>query len=114
MVGYQSESFYFQQVDMMKEALEKLQLNLVEMKDEHATLDGGDVLFTGIFILTFSYPKLFLMPGLYYLTVGVFVLFCFVLITKGKMLTAGNLENTGGIWKILESTKENKVKMTFH
>ncbi|XP_045334055.1 N(G),N(G)-dimethylarginine dimethylaminohydrolase 1 isoform X2 [Leopardus geoffroyi] len=34
-------------VDMMKEALEKLQLNLVEMKDENATLDGGDVLFTG-------------------------------------------------------------------
>ncbi|XP_032466532.1 N(G),N(G)-dimethylarginine dimethylaminohydrolase 1 isoform X1 [Phocoena sinus] len=35
------------QVDMMKEALEKLQLNVVEMKDENATLDGGDVLFTG-------------------------------------------------------------------
>ncbi|MEJ1276910.1 hypothetical protein NN561_007822 [Cricetulus griseus] len=35
------------QVDMMKEALEKLQLNIVEMKDENATLDGGDVLFTG-------------------------------------------------------------------
>ncbi|XP_032280619.1 N(G),N(G)-dimethylarginine dimethylaminohydrolase 1 isoform X1 [Halichoerus grypus] len=35
------------EVDMMKEALEKLQLNLVEMKDENATLDGGDVLFTG-------------------------------------------------------------------
>ncbi|XP_010858625.1 PREDICTED: N(G),N(G)-dimethylarginine dimethylaminohydrolase 1 isoform X2 [Bison bison bison] len=33
--------------DMMKEALEKLQLNIVEMKDENATLDGGDVLFTG-------------------------------------------------------------------
>ncbi|CAH6777160.1 Ddah1 [Phodopus roborovskii] len=32
---------------MMKEALEKLQLNIVEMKDENATLDGGDVLFTG-------------------------------------------------------------------
>lgn len=31
----------------MKEALEKLQLNIVEMKDENATLDGGDVLFTG-------------------------------------------------------------------
>lgn len=50
---------------MMKEALEKLQLNLVEMKDENATLDGGDVLFTGILVLTFSYPKLFLIPGLY-------------------------------------------------
>uniref|UniRef100_A0A5F9C3S3 Dimethylarginine dimethylaminohydrolase 1 n=1 Tax=Oryctolagus cuniculus TaxID=9986 RepID=A0A5F9C3S3_RABIT len=35
------------EVDMMKEALEKLQLNIVEMKDENATLDGGDVLFTG-------------------------------------------------------------------
>jgi dimethylargininase len=34
---------------MMKEALEKLQLNIVEMKDENATLDGGDVLFTGTF-----------------------------------------------------------------
>uniref|UniRef100_A0A8D1M2Z9 Dimethylarginine dimethylaminohydrolase 1 n=1 Tax=Sus scrofa TaxID=9823 RepID=A0A8D1M2Z9_PIG len=34
-------------VDMMKEALEKLQLNIVEMQDENATLDGGDVLFTG-------------------------------------------------------------------
>ncbi|XP_045147897.1 N(G),N(G)-dimethylarginine dimethylaminohydrolase 1 isoform X1 [Echinops telfairi] len=32
---------------MMREALEKLQLNIVEMKDENATLDGGDVLFTG-------------------------------------------------------------------
>uniref|UniRef100_A0A8C6D566 Dimethylarginine dimethylaminohydrolase 1 n=1 Tax=Moschus moschiferus TaxID=68415 RepID=A0A8C6D566_MOSMO len=38
------------EVDMMKEALEKLQLNIVEMKDENATLDGGDVLFTGIAI----------------------------------------------------------------
>ncbi|XP_059544981.1 N(G),N(G)-dimethylarginine dimethylaminohydrolase 1 isoform X2 [Myotis daubentonii] len=35
------------EVDKMKEALEKLQLNIVEMKDENATLDGGDVLFTG-------------------------------------------------------------------
>ncbi|XP_060058255.1 N(G),N(G)-dimethylarginine dimethylaminohydrolase 1 isoform X2 [Erinaceus europaeus] len=35
------------EVDMMKEALAKLQLNIVEMKDENATLDGGDVLFTG-------------------------------------------------------------------
>ncbi|KAL1772637.1 N(G),N(G)-dimethylarginine dimethylaminohydrolase 1 [Sigmodon hispidus] len=35
------------EVDMMKEALEKLHLNIVEMKDENATLDGGDVLFTG-------------------------------------------------------------------
>lgn len=32
---------------LMKEALKKLQLNVVEMTDENATLDGGDVLFTG-------------------------------------------------------------------
>ena len=50
---------------MMKEALEKLQLNIVEMKDEDATLDGGDVLFTGRVVLTFSYLKIFLIPGLY-------------------------------------------------
>lgn len=31
----------------MKEALEKLNLNIVEMTDENAILDGGDVLFTG-------------------------------------------------------------------
>lgn len=31
----------------MKEALEKLKLNIVEMTDENAILDGGDVLFTG-------------------------------------------------------------------
>lgn len=31
----------------MKRALESLNLNIVEMTDEHATLDGGDVLFTG-------------------------------------------------------------------
>ncbi|XP_001365930.2 N(G),N(G)-dimethylarginine dimethylaminohydrolase 1 isoform X1 [Monodelphis domestica] len=35
------------EVDMMKGALENLQLNIVEMTDENATLDGGDVLFTG-------------------------------------------------------------------
>ncbi|XP_016001525.1 N(G),N(G)-dimethylarginine dimethylaminohydrolase 1 [Rousettus aegyptiacus] len=35
------------EVGMIKEALEKLQLSIVEMKDENATLDGGDVLFTG-------------------------------------------------------------------
>lgn len=46
---------------MMKEALEKLQLNIVEMKDENATLDGGDVLFTGIIVFTFSYLKIFLI-----------------------------------------------------
>ncbi|XP_072505021.1 N(G),N(G)-dimethylarginine dimethylaminohydrolase 1 [Notamacropus eugenii] len=35
------------EVDMVKGALENLQLNIVEMIDENATLDGGDVLFTG-------------------------------------------------------------------
>lgn len=32
----------------MKEALKKLNLNIVEMTDENAILDGGDVLFTGM------------------------------------------------------------------
>ena len=31
----------------MKSALKELDLNVVEMTDENATLDGGDVLFTG-------------------------------------------------------------------
>lgn len=31
----------------MKSALMKLGLNIVEISDESATLDGGDVLFTG-------------------------------------------------------------------
>ena len=31
----------------MKGALKDLDLNIVEMTDENATLDGGDVLFTG-------------------------------------------------------------------
>ncbi|XP_028588727.2 N(G),N(G)-dimethylarginine dimethylaminohydrolase 1 isoform X2 [Podarcis muralis] len=35
------------EVEVMKKALESLNLNIVEMTDEHATLDGGDVLFTG-------------------------------------------------------------------
>uniref|UniRef100_A0A8C6TER7 Dimethylarginine dimethylaminohydrolase 1 n=1 Tax=Neogobius melanostomus TaxID=47308 RepID=A0A8C6TER7_9GOBI len=35
------------ETEAMKEALKKLDLNLVEMTDENATLDGGDVLFTG-------------------------------------------------------------------
>lgn len=48
---------------MMKEALEKLQLNIIEMKDENATLDGGDVLFTGTVVFIFTYPKIFLIPG---------------------------------------------------
>ncbi|XP_044288392.1 N(G),N(G)-dimethylarginine dimethylaminohydrolase 1 isoform X2 [Varanus komodoensis] len=34
-------------VEAMKRALESLNLNIVEMTDDHATLDGGDVLFTG-------------------------------------------------------------------
>uniref|UniRef100_A0A7M4FFJ0 Dimethylarginine dimethylaminohydrolase 1 n=1 Tax=Crocodylus porosus TaxID=8502 RepID=A0A7M4FFJ0_CROPO len=33
--------------EAMKIALESLNLNVVEMTDENATLDGGDVLFTG-------------------------------------------------------------------
>lgn len=32
----------------MKRVLESLNLNMVEMVDENATLDGGDVLFTGM------------------------------------------------------------------
>ncbi|GLD75226.1 N(G),N(G)-dimethylarginine dimethylaminohydrolase 1 isoform X1 [Lates japonicus] len=33
--------------EAMKGALKDLNLNIVEMTDENATLDGGDVLFTG-------------------------------------------------------------------
>ncbi|XP_056894975.1 N(G),N(G)-dimethylarginine dimethylaminohydrolase 1 isoform X2 [Takifugu flavidus] len=35
------------ETEVMKEALKKLNLNIVEMTDENAILDGGDVLFTG-------------------------------------------------------------------
>ncbi|KAM4722541.1 N(G),N(G)-dimethylarginine dimethylaminohydrolase 1 isoform 2-T2 [Rhinophrynus dorsalis] len=35
------------EVEAVKKALQDLQLNIVEMTDENATLDGGDVLFTG-------------------------------------------------------------------
>ncbi|KAM5148184.1 N(G),N(G)-dimethylarginine dimethylaminohydrolase 1 isoform 1-T1 [Mantella aurantiaca] len=35
------------EVEGVKKALQDLQLNVVEMTDENATLDGGDVLFTG-------------------------------------------------------------------
>nr|XP_014342648.1 PREDICTED: N(G),N(G)-dimethylarginine dimethylaminohydrolase 1 isoform X2 [Latimeria chalumnae] len=35
------------EVDAMRKALKNLDLNIVEMTDENATLDGGDVLFTG-------------------------------------------------------------------
>lgn len=35
------------QTEVMKEALKKLNLKIVEMTDENAVLDGGDVLFTG-------------------------------------------------------------------
>lgn len=35
------------ETEVMKEALKNLNLNLVEMTDENAMLDGGDVLFTG-------------------------------------------------------------------
>ncbi|AWP10642.1 putative N(G)-N(G)-dimethylarginine dimethylaminohydrolase 1-like [Scophthalmus maximus] len=37
----------FFQTEAMKGALKDLNLNIVEMTDENATLDGGDVLFTG-------------------------------------------------------------------
>ncbi|KAK6308769.1 hypothetical protein J4Q44_G00202320 [Coregonus suidteri] len=33
--------------EAMRRALKELELNIVEMSDENATLDGGDVLFTG-------------------------------------------------------------------
>ncbi|XP_010080815.1 PREDICTED: N(G),N(G)-dimethylarginine dimethylaminohydrolase 1-like, partial [Pterocles gutturalis] len=36
-----------EKVEAMKRVLESLNLNIVEMVDENATLDGGDVLFTG-------------------------------------------------------------------
>ncbi|TNN44187.1 N(G),N(G)-dimethylarginine dimethylaminohydrolase 1 [Liparis tanakae] len=36
-----------QPTESMKRALQDLNLNIVEMTDENATLDGGDVLFTG-------------------------------------------------------------------
>lgn len=39
----------------MKKVLESLNLNIVEMVDENATLDGGDVLFTGIVIVNFLF-----------------------------------------------------------
>lgn len=43
----------------MKRVLESLNLNIVEMVDENATLDGGDVLFTGIVVvnLLFKYSN---------------------------------------------------------
>lgn len=39
----------FLQTEAMKGTLKDLNLNIVEMTDENATLDGGDVLFTGRF-----------------------------------------------------------------
>uniref|UniRef100_A0A663MGV3 Dimethylarginine dimethylaminohydrolase 1 n=1 Tax=Athene cunicularia TaxID=194338 RepID=A0A663MGV3_ATHCN len=42
-----SKQLSFKQVETMKRVLESLNLNIVEMVDENATLDGGDVLFTG-------------------------------------------------------------------
>lgn len=35
------------QTELMKATLKDLNLNIVEMTDENAILDGGDVLFTG-------------------------------------------------------------------
>ena len=40
-------SLWLFQTEAMKGALKDLNLNIVEMTDENATLDGGDVLFTG-------------------------------------------------------------------
>ncbi|KAL7859070.1 hypothetical protein SRHO_G00142170 [Serrasalmus rhombeus] len=40
-------SVFSAQAEAMKKALTDLDLNIVEMADESATLDGGDVLFTG-------------------------------------------------------------------
>lgn len=42
------------QTDLMREALKNLNLNIVEMTDENAILDGGDVLFTGKLVITKS------------------------------------------------------------
>ncbi|OXB63288.1 hypothetical protein ASZ78_013738, partial [Callipepla squamata] len=42
-----SKQHFLEQVEAMKRVLESLNLNMVEMVDENATLDGGDVLFTG-------------------------------------------------------------------
>ncbi|CAB1437510.1 unnamed protein product [Pleuronectes platessa] len=42
-----TESCSSSQTEEMKAALKALNLNIVEMTDETATLDGGDVLFTG-------------------------------------------------------------------
>lgn len=52
-----SNQLSFKQVEAMKRVLESLNLNIVEMVDENATLDGGDVLFTGIVVvnLLFTY-----------------------------------------------------------
>lgn len=41
-----SVGFFFQ-TELMKDTLKNLNLNIVEMTDETAVLDGGDVLFTG-------------------------------------------------------------------
>lgn len=40
-------STFLFQTEAMKNTLKELGLNIVEMTDESATLDGGDVLFTG-------------------------------------------------------------------
>lgn len=41
-------SVVFFQTELMKDTLKNLNLNIVEMTDETAILDGGDVLFTGM------------------------------------------------------------------
>lgn len=48
-------SLFFCQTEAMKGALKDLNLNIVEMTDENATLDGGDVLFTGTSLCLFNH-----------------------------------------------------------
>ncbi|CAG11564.1 unnamed protein product, partial [Tetraodon nigroviridis] len=45
--GETQASNFHMTTEVMKEALKNLNLNIVEMTEENATLDGGDVLFTG-------------------------------------------------------------------
>lgn len=54
-----SKQLFLTQVEAMKRVLESLNLNIVEMVDENATLDGGDVLFTGTVVvnLLFKYSS---------------------------------------------------------
>ncbi|TRZ03197.1 hypothetical protein DNTS_017062, partial [Danionella cerebrum] len=42
----------------MRAAMSELGLKIVEMSDESATLDGGDVLFTGMYFPRMEHLKL--------------------------------------------------------